>query len=39
LPANIDPQFDYILPFTMQSAEGNTIGANFKSMVFTLKGQ
>lgn len=39
IPANMDPQYDYILPFTMLSAEGNTIGANFKSMVFTLKGQ
>jgi hypothetical protein len=38
LPANIDPQFDYALPFTMQSAEGNTVGANFKSILFTLKG-
>lgn len=39
IPANIDPSADYILPFTMLSAEGNTIGANFKSMIFTLKGQ
>lgn len=39
LPVNIDPQHDYILPFTMVSADGQTIGANFKSFVFTLKGQ
>lgn len=39
LPANIDPQYDYILPFTILSAEGNTIAANFKSMIFTLKGK
>lgn len=39
LPASIDPQYDYILPFTMLSAGGNTIGSNFKNMIFTLKGQ
>ncbi|WP_346316508.1 DUF1735 domain-containing protein [Chitinophaga sp. YIM B06452] len=39
LPANIDPQYDYILPFTILSAEGSTIASNFKSMIFTLKGQ
>lgn len=39
LPANIDPQHDYILPFTITSADGQAIGANFKSFVFTIKGQ
>ena len=39
LPANIDPQHDYMLPFTMLSAGGNTIGSNFRNMIFTLKGQ
>lgn len=39
LPANIDPQYDYILPFTILSADGNTIASNLKSMIFTLKGQ
>lgn len=37
--ANIDPANNYILPFTIESAEGYTIAANFKSFVFTLKGQ
>ncbi len=39
LPADIDPQNDYILPFTITTADGQTISANFKSIVFTLKGQ
>jgi hypothetical protein len=39
LHANIDPQYDYILPFTILSADGNTIASNLKSMIFTLKGQ
>lgn len=39
ISAKIDPQYDYILPFTMVSADDNTVASNFKSMVFTLKGQ
>ncbi|QEH40644.1 DUF1735 domain-containing protein [Chitinophaga sp. XS-30] len=35
----IDPQYDYILPFTIAAADGNTVASNFKSMIFTLKGQ
>lgn len=39
LTANIDPANDYILPFSITSADGNIVAANFKSIVFTLKGQ
>lgn len=39
VPANINPANDYMLPFTIGSAENYIVAANFKSMVFTVKGQ
>ncbi|THU37033.1 DUF1735 domain-containing protein [Niastella caeni] len=39
IPGNMDPQYNYILPVSIASADGYTVGANFKTMIFTLKGR
>jgi hypothetical protein len=38
-PARINGSQDYIIAYTIKTAEGQTIASNQKSMVFTLKGQ
>ncbi|MRG45477.1 DUF1735 domain-containing protein [Chitinophaga sp. SYP-B3965] len=39
IPSKINPQYDYILAYSITQADGLTVASNFKSMLFTLKGQ
>ncbi len=39
IPSKINGQYDYILGYSISQAGEHAIAANFKSMIFTLKGQ
>jgi Domain of unknown function (DUF1735). len=39
IPSKIDPQYDYILAYSITQAGALSVASNFKSMIFTLKGQ
>lgn len=39
IPSKINGQYDYMLAYTISQAGTSTIASNFKSMIFTLKGQ
>jgi hypothetical protein len=39
IPSKINPQYDYILAYSITQAGELTVSSNFKSMIFTLKGQ
>lgn len=39
IPSKINGQYDYMLAYSITQAGEHTVASNFKSMIFTLKGQ